>query len=138
VLSSARQKGKVRALGVSCHSFCALQTTIGTDWCEVVMVRINYAGVNMDASPEKIIPILENLYVSGKAVYGMKIVGNGQLSSDASLAIQYVLKLGTVHAITIGMTSQDQMIENIQFVSEPSPQYSLRSRKGKIHEIRLF
>ena len=118
VLSLAKQEGKVRALGVSCHSLGALKATVDTDWCEVVMARINHAGVNMDASPEKVTPTLENIYRSGKAVYGMKILGNGRLSSDVRSAIQYTLKLGTVHAITIGMNNQDQLINNIRYIRE--------------------
>ena len=82
------------------------------------MARINYAGVNMDASPEKVAPILEKLYSAGKAVYGMKILGNGQLSHNVGSAIQYALKLGSLHAITIGMTNQDQLMKNIRHVRE--------------------
>ena len=104
VLSQARQEGKIRALGASCHSLNALKATIEAEWCQVVMARINYAGVNMDASPEKVVPILDKLYESGRAVYGMKILGNGRLSNDVGAAIQYAFELGTVHAITIGIT----------------------------------
>ena len=64
------------------------------------MARINYAGVNMDASPEKVTPILEKLYTRGRAVYGMKILGNGRLSDDVGSAIQYALGLGTIHIAT--------------------------------------
>lgn len=118
VLSKAQKDGKIRALGVSCHSLSALKACINTDWCQVVMARINYAGVNMDAAPEKVEPILEKLYQSGKAVYGMKILGNGHLSNDVQGAIRYALNLGTIHAITIGMESQNQLMENLRFVRE--------------------
>jgi len=118
ILSHAKQEGKVRALGVSCHSLSALQASADTDWCEVVMARINYAGVNMDASLEKVAPILEKLYSAGKAVYGMKILGNGQLSNNVGSAIQYAFNLGCLHAITIGMTNQDQLMKNIRHVRE--------------------
>ena len=125
VLSRAKQAGKVRALGISSHSLQALQTAANTKWSEVVMVRINYAGVNMDASPEIVIPILEDLHASGKAVYGMKILGNGRLSNDVRSAIQYAQNLGSLHAITIGITHQDQLIENIQLIKEFSSQSPL-------------
>ena len=118
VLSHAKLAGKIRALGVSCHSFKALKTTVDTDWCEVVMARINYDGANMDASPEKVTPILEKLYASGKAVYGMKILGNGRLSNNVGGAIQYALNLGSIHAFTIGMTTQEQLMENLRFIRE--------------------
>ncbi len=120
VLSDAKQEGKIRALGVSCHSLSALHATADTDWSEVILARINYAGVNMDASPEKVTPILQKLYSAGKAVYGMKILGNGQLSNNVGSAIQYALNLGTLHAITIGMTNQDQLMKNIRYIRKYS------------------
>jgi len=118
VLSEAQKKGKVRVLGVSCHSLKALKACLETDWCQVVMARINYAGVNMDAAPEKVEPILKKLYQSGRAVYGMKILGNGHLSNDVRAAIQYALNLGSIHAITIGIENQNQLMENMRFVRE--------------------
>ena len=118
VLSGAQKQGKIRALGVSCHSLSALKACLDTDWCQVVMARINYAGVNMDAAPEKVEPILEKLYQSGRAVYGMKILGNGHLSSDVHAAIRYALNLGTIHAITIGIENQNQLVDNIRFVRD--------------------
>lgn len=128
-LSRARQAGKVRALGVSCHSLSALQATIEAEWSQVVMARINHAGVNMDASPGEVTPILEKLYASGRGVYGMKILGNGRLSSDVGSAIQYALQLRNLHAITIGITSQDQLLENLGYVSRFSTKYPLQDQK---------
>jgi aryl-alcohol dehydrogenase-like predicted oxidoreductase len=122
-LSRAKQAGKIRAVGVSCHSFKALQATVDSNWCEVVMARINHAGVNMDAAPEKVTPILERLYTSGKAVYGMKILGNGRLSSNPRGAIEFAFRLGSIHAITIGITNQKQLIENIQSVHDHVAQF---------------
>lgn len=129
-LARARQDGKVRALGVSCHSLSALQATIEAEWSQVIMARINHAGVNMDASPEEVTPILEKLYASDRGVYGMKILGNGRLSSDVGSAIQYALQLKTLHAITIGITSQAQLLENLGYASQFSMQHPLQGQKN--------
>jgi aryl-alcohol dehydrogenase-like predicted oxidoreductase len=128
-LSHARQDGKVRALGVSCHSLSALQATVETAWSQVVMARINHAGVNMDASPGEVTPILEKLYASGRGVYGMKALGNGRLSDDVGSAVQYALQLRNLHAITIGITSQEQLLENLGYVSRFSTKYPLQDQK---------
>ena len=48
----------------------------------------------------------------------MKILGNGHLSSDVHTAIRYALNLSTIHAITIGMENQNQLMDNIRFVRE--------------------
>jgi len=117
-LSRAKEQGRVRAVGISSHSLGALRAAADTDWADVVLVRINSAGVNMDAPLAKVVPVIERLYTAGKAVYGMKVLGGGQLAHDARAAIQYVLQLGTVHAITIGMSRREHFDENLRLVEE--------------------
>jgi aryl-alcohol dehydrogenase-like predicted oxidoreductase len=125
-LSRAREQGKVRAVGVSCHGLGSLRAAAETDWAEVVLARINMAGVNMDASPAKVVPIIERLYTSGKAIYGMKVLGCGQLAGEARAAIQYVLQLGIVHAVVVGTSGREQLLENVRLVEGLTPQYPLR------------
>jgi aryl-alcohol dehydrogenase-like predicted oxidoreductase len=124
-LSRARERGQVRAVGISCHSLGALHTAAETDWVDVVLVRINMAGVDMDASPAGVVPVIARMYASGKAVYGMKVLGCGRLVKEARAAIQYVLQLGTVHAIAIGTSRQEHLFQNLRLVEELAPQYPL-------------
>jgi aryl-alcohol dehydrogenase-like predicted oxidoreductase len=127
-LTRVKQAGKIRALGVSCHGLGALQSAAETPWTEVVLVRINYAGNNMDGKPEKVTPVIQQLYKSGKAVYGMKVLGCGNLSRDPGKAIAYVLNLGTVYAMTIGTSSTAQLQANVKHVNALSPKYPLKER----------
>jgi aryl-alcohol dehydrogenase-like predicted oxidoreductase len=131
-LSRAKEQGKVRAVGVSCHGLGALSAAAETAWAEVVLARINFAGVNMDADPAKVVPVIERLYASGKAVYGMKVLGCGRLAKDARTAIQYVLQLGTVHAITIGTSKREHLYENVKLVEELAPQNPLRAMEQRL------
>jgi aryl-alcohol dehydrogenase-like predicted oxidoreductase len=125
-LSRAKEQGKVRAVGVSCHGLGSLRAAAETDWAEVVLARVNMAGVNMDASPAKVVPVIEQMCASGKAIYGMKVLGCGQLAGKARAAIQYVLKLGVVHSVVIGTSARGQLLENVKLVEELAPQYPLR------------
>jgi aryl-alcohol dehydrogenase-like predicted oxidoreductase len=126
-LSRAKAQGKLRAVGVSCHGLGPLRAAAESDWVEVVLARINYAGMNMDASPSRVTPVLDQMYRSGKAVYGMKVLGCGQLADDPRAAMQYVFELGTVHAITVGTRSQKQLYQNVNLVGELAPQYLLQA-----------
>jgi len=126
VLSRAKEEGIVRAVGFSCHGLGALRAAVEVPWVDVVLVRINHAGVNMDASPANVVPIIEKLHAAGKAVYGMKVLGCGALKDDVRAAIEYVLRLGTLHAFTIGMTSAAQLDENVRLVEELAPKYPLK------------
>lgn len=124
-LSRAKEQGKVCAVGVSCHGFGPFSAAAETDWVDVVLARINYAGVNMDGEPSRVAPVLERMYRSGKAVYGMKVLGCGRLADDPRRAMEYVFQLGTVHALTIGTTTQAQLYQNVALVDELASRYPL-------------
>jgi hypothetical protein len=113
-------------VGVSCHSLGALRAAAESDWVDVVLARINYAGINMDGGPERVVPLIERLYAAGKAVYGMKVLGAGRLADDARAGIEYVLGLGTVHALTIGISQHAHLQQNVGLVEELAPLYPLR------------
>jgi aryl-alcohol dehydrogenase-like predicted oxidoreductase len=127
-LSRAKEQGRVRAVGVSCHGLAPLRAAAALDWVEVALVRINCAGVNMDGSPSEVTPIIRGMYDAGKAVYGMKVLGRGQLADKACDAMQYVFELGTVYAITIGMSRHDNLRQNLRCVEELAPQFPLRPK----------
>ena len=117
-LSEAKEAGKIRAHGVSCHDYGAFEEAARSDWVEVVLARINYGGYHMDSTPENIITVLERMDEAGIGVYGMKVVGAGKLGHDARNAIHYVLDLPAIDSITIGMTSRQQVDENVGWVEE--------------------
>ena len=79
----------------------------------------------MDGTPADVVPVINNLYAAGKAIYGMKVLGCGQLAHDTHTAIQYVLQLGTVHAITIGTSKPEHLDNNIGVVENLAPQHPL-------------
>jgi aryl-alcohol dehydrogenase-like predicted oxidoreductase len=127
-LSRAKAEGKVRAVGASCHGVEALRAAAESGWVDVVLARINARGVRMGTPHAEIVQAIERLFRCGKAVYGMKVLGCGQLAHEARSAIRYVLSLGTVHALAVGTSSRRQLIENVRLVEELAPQYPLRTR----------
>src|SRR5216683_5092244 len=55
VLSAAKDKGVVRAIGVSCHGIEPLRAAVSCDWVEVDLARINPLGGKegvMDSTPQ--------------------------------------------------------------------------------------
>jgi aryl-alcohol dehydrogenase-like predicted oxidoreductase len=117
VLSEAKQKGIIRAHGCSCHSIVALRAAAKSPWVEVDLARINPIGSHMDADPETVVGILRSMKASGKAVVGMKILGQGDLRNRQSEAIKYALSLGVLDAFTIGAESKPQQEDLIRRVA---------------------
>ncbi len=115
LIAKFKEKGVIRALGVSCHSIAALEAAAAEPWVESVHTRINPYGMSMDGSPEKVIPVLKKIHDSGKGVVGMKIVGAGRLRTDADRrqeSVKFALNLGCVSMLNVGFESTDQ-IKNV-------------------------
>jgi len=108
VLSEAKEKGIIRAHGCSCHTIGALRAAAQSPWVEVDLARINPIGAHMDADPNTVIGVLRAMKAAGKAVVGMKILGQGDLSSRQDEALRYALSLGVLDAFTIGAVSRAQ------------------------------
>ncbi len=105
VLSEAKEKGVLRAHGCSCHSIEALRAAAKSPWVEVDLARINPIGSHMDADPATVLSVLREMKAAGKAVIGMKILGQGDLRDRQDEAIRYALGLGVLDAFTIGAES---------------------------------
>jgi len=72
---------------------------------EVDLARINPVGAVMDAEPERVASILREMKASGKAVLGMKILGQGALRNRQDEALRFALGLNLLDAFTIGAES---------------------------------
>lgn len=108
LLSKLKEKGTVRALGVSCHSLEALEACVNEPWVESVHTRINPYGMSMDGPPEKVVPVLKKIHAKGKGVVGMKIIGEGRLRDDPEkrqASIKFALELGCVDVLNVGCES---------------------------------
>ncbi len=121
ILERLKEKGLIRAHGVSIHGFSALQAVVGEDWVDVVHVRINPYGEKMDAPADRVAPVVEKIHSSGIGVIGMKIVGEGAFSKDKEkldASIQYVLRLGTVDAMIVGFETEEDIDDFIARVEK--------------------
>ncbi len=117
VLSEAKQKGIIRAHGSSCHPIEALRTAARSPWVELDLARINPVGAHMDADPATVVSVLKDMKAAGKAVVGMKILGQGDLRHRQDEAIKYALSLGVLDAFTIGAENQREQEDLIRRIA---------------------
>ena len=109
VLSEAKQKGIIRAHGVSCHSLGALKAAAACDWVDVDLARLNPEGASMDASVQEVVPVLAEMKRRGKGVIGMKILGAGELTRRMDAALEYALASPVLDCFTIGAESRGEL-----------------------------
>jgi aryl-alcohol dehydrogenase-like predicted oxidoreductase len=119
VLSDAKAKGIVKAHGVSCHSLGALKAAADSPWVQVDLARLNPKGAHMDASPEVVCGVLEKMHDAGKGVIGMKIMGQGDLTSDADrdVTLRFALSQRCMDAMVVGFEKPEQIDDVIRRVN---------------------
>ena len=112
ILSRLKAQGKIRALGVSCHSLAALEAAATEPWVESVHARINPYGMSMDGPPETVVPLLKKLHAAGKGVIGMKLIGEGRLRNDdvsRDTSVKFALNLGCVDVLNVGFEKIEEV-----------------------------
>jgi len=130
-LTKLKTQGKIRALGVSCHSREALTAAITEPWVESVHTRINPYGMSMDGTPAEVVPLLQQLHATGKGVVGMKIMGEGRLRHDEArreASVRYALELGCVHVLNVGFESpaeMDDLAARVRRTIQPASSFTI-------------
>ena len=117
VLSEAKEKGIIRAHGCSCHTIEALRAASKSPWVEIDLARINPIGAIMDADPATVVGVLKEMKAAGKAVVGMKILGQGALRTRQDEAIKFALSVGVLDAFTIGAESKQEQEDLIRRIA---------------------
>ncbi|HEY3390617.1 MAG TPA: aldo/keto reductase [Prolixibacteraceae bacterium] len=117
-MSEAKQKGMIKAVGISCHSLEAMIEAASNPWVDVLFARINHNGARMDSTPEKVMQVLETARKNGKGVIGMKVFGCGDLvkETEREESLNYVIRSKNVHCMTLGMESKEQVDDNVSRV----------------------
>jgi len=119
-LIEGKQRGLLRAVGVSCHGLAPVEASAECDGLDVHLVRINPFGDKMGGSPEEIAAQIAKMRADDRGVIGMKIYGEtGFDSRDKRLeSLRYVLNLGTVQCFTIGFRSAEQIDETLDLIQQ--------------------
>lgn len=117
VFEEAKQKKIIRSHGCSCHTIDALRAAAKSPWVEVDLVRLNPVGAHMDADPQTVIGVVQEMRAQGKGIIGMKILGQGAMRKRQDEAIRFALGTGVLDAFTIGAESEAEQADLIRRIS---------------------
>lgn len=122
-LLAAKEKGQVRAVGLSTHSVAAVAAAVDMPEIEVIHPLINRQGIGIiNGSLEEMLIVVEKASVAGKGIYAMKALGGGHLIPTAPEALRFVLDLPAVDAVAVGMQSRAEVDMNVALVlGQPVP-----------------
>jgi predicted aldo/keto reductase-like oxidoreductase len=122
VFEEAKQQGKIRAHGVTCHDFGALKAAAASDWVQINQVRFNPMAKHMDADVETARALFAKMRAKGQGMIGMKVVGQGDIVNGAKAlapeaCYRFQIESGVVDAFVIGVEKTehiDQMLRGTQ------------------------
>jgi aryl-alcohol dehydrogenase-like predicted oxidoreductase len=116
VFSEAKQKGRVRAVGVTCHSFAALEAAAASEWVEINQVRWNPRAAHMDAEVDKARSLFAKMRAKGQGMIGMKVVGQGDIvrggrALSPADCFRFQIESGVVDAFVVGVERTEHVDE---------------------------
>jgi predicted aldo/keto reductase-like oxidoreductase len=135
---SAKQKGIVKAVGVSTHNIEVVEACAEMPEIDVIHPIINIKGIGIgDGTVEQMLAAVKKAYDRGKGIYGMKPLGGGNLLGSFDECMNFVLNIPYIHSIAVGMQSIDEVIMNVGiFNGEEIPQTvraSLKKQQRRLH-----
>ncbi len=118
-----KQKGLIRALGISTHTLEGMRPAFNHDELEIVLPCVNRKGLGInDVSFDEFLPHLRKLHMMGKGVYAMKPLAGGHLFQDVAPALDFVRGLDAVDALAVGMKTIAEVEMNVCiFEDRPVP-----------------
>jgi aryl-alcohol dehydrogenase-like predicted oxidoreductase len=124
VFADAKKAGKIRAHGVTCHSFGALEAAAASDWVQINQVRWNSRESHMDADVATARALFEKMRRKGQGMIGMKVVGQGSLvRGEKALTpedcYKFQIESGVVDAFVVGVQKTehiDQLLKGTKAV----------------------
>ncbi|MGI5839046.1 MAG: aldo/keto reductase [bacterium] len=122
-LLQAKEKGIIRAVGVSTHAVEVVEAVAEMPEVDVVHPLLNSDGIGiLDGGRDDMVRAVARAKAAGKGVYGMKPLGGGNLLGRAPEAFAFVLGNSDLDAVAVGMQSTDEVALNAAlFSGEPVP-----------------
>ena len=109
-----REKGRIRAVGVSTHNIEVVRAICDMPEIDVVHPLVNISGIGIgDGTVGQMLEAVEMAFSCGKGVYSMKPLGSGNLLHSYDECMDFVLGLPYIHSVAVGMQNTDEVEMNI-------------------------
>ncbi|MGE5371961.1 MAG: aldo/keto reductase [Solirubrobacterales bacterium] len=116
-LVQAKERGLVRAVGLSTHTVAGVLAGADDPRIEVIHPLFNEAGMGiLDGSAQTMAAAIYSAYRQGKGIYGMKALGGGNLIQRAYPSLQFVLQHPAIASVAMGMKTRAEIDLNIAWI----------------------
>ena len=138
-LKDAKEKGLVRAIGLSTHHVDITMKAALMDGLDVVFPLINYASLGIRkgdefATKEEMMEAIRACHQAGKGVFSMKAFGGGGLTDHYQEALNYVFSKPEIDSVMIGFGKIQEVDDLIQYLDGRMPSnYNPDVSKKKVY-----
>lgn len=137
-LVRAKEKGLVRATGLSTHFVAGVRGAASIPELDVIHPIINRQGIGIqDGGVEDMLEAIEFASVMGKGLYGMKCLGGGHLIPQLEEAMDFILAVPGLASVAVGMQNRAELEYNVAVFSgtrpEPGEASELKKQKRTLH-----
>ena len=142
-LLTMKEEGKIAHVGLSSHYISAFRLALDHPEIEVIHPLINRTGMGiLDGTAEEMAGAIAACARAGKGVYAMKALAGGNLISEARQSLAYVAGLDGIHALAIGMLSEQEIDANIALLdggaADDAVWQKLETRRRKLKIMAQF
>lgn len=131
-LVDAREKGLVRAIGISTHAIEAVKAATDMDEIDVIHPLINLTGLGiLDGTVEEMMDALQVAAAKGKGIYAMKALGGGNLLKRYDEAMGFIRGLDFIHSVAVGMQRVEEVEMNLRVFSGEEVSEELKGRVAR-------
>jgi predicted aldo/keto reductase-like oxidoreductase len=123
-LLQAKQKGLVRAIGISTHNVEGVLGAVSVPEIEVIQPLINITGIGIKGgSTQDMLSAIKIAAEAGKGLYAMKALGGGNLLGRSEEAFDFILSLPELASVAVGMSTREEVVYNTcLFSGQPVPE----------------
>lgn len=123
-LLQAKQKGLVRAIGISTHNVEGVLGAASVPEIEVIQPLINMTGIGIKGgNTQDMLSAIKTAAEAGKGLYGMKALGGGHLLGRPEEAFAFILSLPELASVAVGMSTEEEVVYNTcHFSGQPVPE----------------
>lgn len=143
-LCDAKEKGLVRAIGLSTHHVNVAAAAASIEELDVVFPLLNYAGLGIRiadedgserfAQAEEMLEAIRLCHEAGKGVYSMKAFGGGSLTATYQKALSFVFSQPDVDSVMLGFGRKSEIDDLINWMDGTMPSdYNPDISKKRVH-----
>jgi aryl-alcohol dehydrogenase-like predicted oxidoreductase len=113
-----KQKSVIRAFGVSTHHVACVKAALNHEEIEVIHPIYNKRGLGIaDGSIEEMRGAMAKAHEAGIGIFAMKPLGGGHMCKTPAQAFDFVLGSSFVDAVAVGIQSEQELEDNIEYFS---------------------